>query len=288
MKQILIKSGSTPAAPRVTEDSFYPNIDTSYTEFQYAGQRLVVRTTQSCGIRTLSSTRATNKQGMAIYGNLMVTVAADNGTHYIYSIGTGGALTQLATFSVALGHANAAQFDTTVASGQTYPYLYIADTDGHCYVLSIAQDYTVTKIQTITVERGQVLIGDDGYIWASLNGGNANPRIFRKYRKVAVSEGDVTLTGEDILDSFNTDKSYLSTEVTAQGWAVKFGKIWFCYGASGADKKRGVDVYDTATHRREAELDFSSYSTLEYEDIDFWDNAMLIATYPGTMYMVRF
>ena len=288
MKQILLKSGSTPAAPRVTDDSFYPNIDTNYTEFQYTGQRLAVRTNQSVGIKNCVSSRATNKQGMAIYGNLMVTLAADNGTHLIYSVGTGGALTQLATFSMNLGHANAAQFAPTIASGKTYPYLYVSDTDGHCYVLEIASDYAVTKIQTITIAQGQCLIGDDGYIWASINGGSANPRIFKKYRKVAVSEGDITLTSEDVLDSFNSDKIYSSTDVTAQGWAVKFGKIWFCYGASGEGKKRGVDVYDTATHRREAELDFSTYSTLEYEDIDFWDNAMLIATYPGTMYMVRF
>lgn len=288
MKQIVLKAGATPAAPRVTEDSFYPNIDSNYTAVSHTGQRLVVNTSPVCGIRTLSSTRATNKQGMAIYGDLMVTLAANNGTHYIYTIGTGGALTQVTTFSVSLGHANAAQFAPTIASGKTYPYLYVSDTDGHCYVLEIASNYAVTKVQTITIAQGQCLIGDDGYIWASINGGSANPRIFKKYRKVAVSEGDITLTSDDILDSFSSDKSYSSSDVTAQGWAVKYGKIWFCFGASGSGQKRGVDVYDTATHRRVAELDFSSYSTLEYEDIDFWDNAMLIATYPGTMYMVRF
>lgn len=288
MEQILLKSGTNPAAPRVTEDSFYPNIDTNYTKVEYTGQRLAVRTNQAVGIRTLSSSRASGKQGMAIYGNLMVTLAKNTGTSSINTIGTDASLTEVATFSVSLGHANAAQFAPTIETGETYPYLYVSDTDGHCYVLQIAVDYTVTKLQTITIAQGQCLIGDDGYIWASINGGSANPRIFKKYRKVAVSEGNITLTDDDVLESFSTDKIYSSTDVTAQGWSVKYGKIWFCYGASGADQKRGVDVYDTATHRRLAELDFSDYSTLEYEDIDFWDNAMLVATYNGTMYMVRF
>lgn len=286
-----MKSGSTPAAPRVTEDSFYPNIDTSYTEFQYTGQRLVVRTTQSCGIRTLSSKRATNKQGMAIYGNLMVTVAADNGQSFIYTIGTGGALTQVGTFTLSLAHANAAQFAPTVEAGQVYPYLYVAgNTDRNCYVISIASDYTATIVQVITSPSDvyQTIIGDDGYIWGSGNSGGSKPRVFTKFRRVAVSEGNITLTNDDILDRFATDIIYDSDIVTAQGWSVKFGKVWFCYGAGGAGKKRGVDVYNTATHRREAVLDFSNYATLEYEDIDFWDNAMLIAAYDGTMYMVRF
>lgn len=291
MKQIILKSGQTPAAPRVTEDSFYPNIDTTYTEVPYVGQRLIVRTGQSCGIKTLSSTRAANKQGMAIYGNMMVTVAADNGQSLIYTIGTGGALTQVATFTLNLAHANAAQFAPIVEAGQTYPYLYVAgNTDKKCYVISIAADYTATIVQVITTPSDvyQTIIGDDGYIWGSGGMANSNSRVFTRFRKVAVSEGDLTLTNEDILDRFVTDKSYDSSIYTAQGWSVKFGKVWFCYGAGGAGKKRGVDVYDTATHRRLAELDFSAYDTKEYEDIDFWNSSMLIAAYDGTMYMVRF
>lgn len=288
MEQILLKSGSNPASPRITEDSFYPNIDATYTKVEYTGQRLVVCTTQAVGIKTMPSTRALNKQGMAIYGNMMVTLAKNTGDNYIYTFGEGGLLTQVATFSVALGHANAGQFAPIIESGETYPYLYVSDTDGHCYVLRIASDYSVTKIQTITIEQGQVLIGDDGYMWASINGGSGNPRIFKKYRKVSVSEGNITLTSDDVLGSFESDKGYSSEDVTAQGWSVKFGKIWFCYGASGADQKRGVDVYDTATHRRLAELDFSNFSSVEYEDVDFWDNAMIIATYPGDLYIVRF
>lgn len=288
MEKIILKAGTDPVSPRITEGDFYPNIDNTYTVKQYTGQRLVINTDHTCGIKTLSPSRASSKQGMAIYGNMMVTVAADNGTHYIYSIGNNFSLSQLATFSVNLGHANAAQFAPTIESGETYPYLYVSGTSGECFVLRIASDYAVTKLQTITSSAGQMLIGDDGYIWGSGRNGNTSPRIFTKYRKVAVSEGDVELTSEDVTDVIYTNKIYSTTDVTAQGWSVKFGKIWFCYGASGSSQKRGVDVYDIATHRTVAELDFSSYSTLEYEDIDFWNNALIIATYTGKLYEVRF
>lgn len=287
MKQILFQSNSNDLAPRITEDSIYPNIDSSYTEFTYTGQRLAIVTTQKFGIKTWTGSRPAYQQGIGIYGNLLASFS-NGSTHYLYTIGTNGTLTQVKSFTLSTGHSNALQFAPTIESGQVYPYLYVSGTSGKCYVVSIAADYTPTIVQTITYSAGQMLIGDDGYMWGSNREGETCPRIFTKYRKVAVSEGDVTLTSNDVVDSFATDKIYSTTDVTAQGWSVKYGKIWFCYGMNGNGQKRGVDVYDTATHRRLAELDITNFTNLELEDVDFYNNALLIATYDTNIYEVRF
>lgn len=290
MRQIALQSGDDALAPRVTEESRYPNIDTSYTVLPYTGQMLSIRTNQRFGIKVWGGTRAASQQGVAIHGNLLVSFGSSN-THYIYTIGTGGTLTQVGTLSLATEHSNALQFAPTIESGQTFPYLYVAGLDSRkCYVVSIAADYTATIVQTITTPSDvyQAIIGDDGYIWGSGNSGGAKPRVFTKFRKVAVSEGDVTLTADDIIDQWATDKIYNSDNVTAQGWSVKYGKIWFCYGAAGAGKLRGVDVYDTANHRRITEINLTDFTSLELEDLDFYDNSMILATVQATIYELRF
>lgn len=290
MKQIAFKSGANELAPRVTDESVYPNIDTSYSVIPYTGQRLSIRTNQCFGVKVWGGIRAASQQGMAIYGNLLVSFGSNN-THYIYTIGTNGSLTQVSTFSLSTEHSNALQFAPTIEDGQVYPYLYVAGLDSRkCYVVRIGEDYTATIVQTITapIDAYQTIIGDDGYLWGSGNSGGSKPRVFTKFRKVAVSEGDITLTSDDILEQFATDKIYNSDNVTAQGWSVKYGKVWFCYGAAGAGKLRGVDVYNTANHRREAEIDLTDYTSLELEDLDFYNNAMIIATVQTTMYELRF
>jgi len=288
MRQIVLQSGDDNLAPRVTEESRYPNIDSEYTVLQYTGQMLSIRTNQNYGIKEWGGSRAASQQGMAIYGNLLVSFS-NGSTKYIYTIGADGTLTQVSSFTLATGHSNALQFAPTIESGQVFPYLYVAGLDNNkCYVVSIAADYTATIVQTITSTIGQTMIGDDGYLWGNGREGDTGPRIFIKFRKVAVSEGDITLTEDDVIDRWETDKIYSTADVTAQGYSVKYGKIWFCYGASGAGQKRGVDVYDTATHRRLAEIELSSYTTVEFEDVDFYDNALLIATYQSKIFEVRF
>lgn len=286
MRQIPLYDINGEFAPKTVDSAISPDIDSSYIRINYSGVRIQVKTDNYCGIKQWGS-RASSQQGMAVYEDMLVSFS-NGGSHYIYLIGNNGTLSQVATFTLATGHSNALQFSPILESGQFVPYLYVSDANGKCYVVSIAPDYTASIVQTITVGVGQVLIGDDGYIWTSERNGTVSRRIFKKYRRVSVSEGDVTLTTDDVLDEFDTDKIYSTSDVTAQGWSVKYGKIWFCYGQSGDGQKRGVDVYDTATHRRLTELDFTNYTGLELEDVDFYNNTMLVSTYSTTIFEVRF
>lgn len=289
MEQIqLIKTGAD-AIPRIAEDGFYPNIDTTYAVRTYDGDRLAINMqSHPLGIKSWGGGMPTSMQGMAIYGDILVRTKYATTGHKIYQIGRNGSLSELATFDLDLGHGNACQFAPELVAGQAFPYLYVAGLSGKCYVCSIAADYTVTIVQTITItDGGQVLQGDDGYIWDSSSNIDGT-RHFAKYRRVAVSEGDVTLTSSDLVEFFDTIDMFDSETYTAQGWKVKFGKIWFDFGAMGATKKRGIKVYDIATHRKVVDIDLTDYANVEHEDIDFYDNAMILVTGSANMYMLRF
>lgn len=291
MKRGIIKLGGEPTSPRVTEDTFYPNIDTTYSEKTYKGDRLVIRTNENTyGIKGWSSLPS-NKQGMAIYGNKLFRMSATSSstTHYVYRISENGSVSEVGSFVCTTSeHSNCLQFAPLIEDGNDYPYLYISNLNGVCTVLSFASDYTATQVQQITVPYGsQVHIGDDGYIYSWTLNAAAQFRIF-KYRKVLVSEGaSVTLTASDLIEEFNSEDAFPTADYTFQGWKVKFGKVWFIIGTDGNDKKRALYVYDLAAKRTAANIDLT-WINKEFEDLDFWDNALIIACYESNTYIMRF
>lgn len=290
MKKGQIVKGVTQYSPRVTENSFYPDVDNTYSLRDYTGDRISIPTrSHKLGIKTWSNTPA-NMQGMAIYNNLLVRMAnvERSTTHYIFTIGSTGTLTQAATFTLATtGHSNALQFAPTIEEGNTYPYLYVSDLTGSCEVLSISSAFAVAQVQKITIPTGwQVQIGDDGYIWA-IAGSGTNLH-FIKYRKVLVSEGNVTLTSDDILEDIYVNDKFDSASYTFQGSKFKYGKAWLPIGTTGSAQNRALLVFDLAQHRTVANIDLTSLGDVEFEDLDFWDDAMVIASYAATNYILRF
>ena len=291
MKKQQLKEGAIDIAPRIIEGNFYPDIDSTYTTMTYTGDRLKISTKEhTLGIKTWKSTIG-NMQGMAIYNNILVRMAnvSASNTHYIYTIGTSGALTEVATFTLSTtGHSNTLQFAPTVEGGNTYPYLYVSDLDGGCEVLSIASNYAVTQVQKITAPVGwQIQIGDDGFIWAIAGGGTSLR--FIKYRSVAVSEGaNVTLTESDILQDISVNEKFDPSSYTFQGSKFKFGKAWLPIGTTGSGQKRALFVFDLARQKTAANIDLTNFGNIEYEDIDFWDDAAILCTYSSNTYILRF
>lgn len=292
MRQIVLQDAGQDIFPRVSENCLYPDINDNYDTLDYEGERLVVRTSQVAGFRQLSQMTA-GAQGMAIYGDILVRMA-NGGTHRIYRLSSGGVPTEVSTFSAATGHSNSLQFAPTKANNQAYPYLYVAYLDKKCVVLSIDASFAVTIMQTITLgitslADGNVQIGDDGYIWYGRLDDNGHAH-FIKFRRVDVTEGDVTLTEDDILDEWYTQESYPSTgsEYTWQGMKVKFGKVWFLYGNSVNSANRGFVVYDTITHAFVTKINLTAIISTEPEDFDFWDNSLLMGTYSSELYQMQF
>jgi hypothetical protein len=268
-------------------------VDANYTVINYEGERLIARQRQSFGVKKLGDMDS-SKQGLAIYGDKVVRMAnvSTSTTHIIYQISSAGVLTQVATFTASTGHSNSLQFAPTLEAGQDFPYLYVANLVKKCSVLSISSAYEVSIVQTITIGASEVAndcnvqIGDDGYIWA-VYGTSANKYRFIKFRRVAVSEGDVTLTDADIVDEWTTVESYPYSSYVWQGMKIRNGKIWFVYGQTGSSKKRGIVVYDTVTHAYVTTLDLASINQ-EFEDMDFWRDSVILATYSSPYYQLQF
>ena len=269
----------------------YPDIDDTYTTRTYYGERLTgIRTTPVTFGYKRWANLTSGFQGMAIWRNYLVRMHAVSAStsHSIYRISESGTLTEIATFTCSTsGHSNAAQFAPTIEGNNAFPYLYVSDTSGYCVVLNIAADYTATQVQKIIVPVGwQVLIGDDGYIWALANP-NQHIRII-KYRKVSVSEGaEVTLTNDDILEDFTGDETFNSEEYTFQGMSVKFGKVWIPIGNDGAGNRRALVVYDCLKQKAAANIDLTELN-VEFEDCDFWDDALIVSCYEPNTYILRF
>ena len=288
MKKQQLKKGAIDIAPRTIENNFYPDIDSTYTTMTYSGDRLKINTSEhTLGIKTWSN-MPERMQGMAIYNNLLVRMS-NASTHYIYTINSSGGLIEVASFSMpSTGHSNTLQFAPTIESGQTYPYLYVSDLNGGCEVLSIAANYTVTQVQKITVPTGwQIQIGDDGFIWAIAGGGNSLR--FIKYRSVLVSEGaNIVLTENDIIEDISVNEKFDPSLYTFQGSKFKFGKAWLPIGTTGNNQKRALFVYDLAQQRTVANIDLTSFGNIEYEDLDFWDDACILCTFSANNYILRF
>ena len=275
---------------KVLNGMINPSIDSSFTQGTYSGPRLNVKDNQAFGIKGFG-TKGASQQAMDAYGNTLVCMVNGN-THYIYGISSGGSVTQLATFSASCGHCNSLQFAPFVESGQDFPYLYVGTLSRACKVLSITSAYAVSVVQTITIDSSLVeqtsgdntQIGDDGYIWTMFQ--ELDERYhFIKFRRVAVSEGDVTLTSSDILDEWVTEQAYPYSTNVWQGMKIKDGKLWFVIGNSGGGQTRCILVFDTTTHALITTLDLSAVNE-EFEDVCFWNDSVLVGAWTTTLYIL--
>ena len=293
MIRIQLKKGTAKYAPLTTESAMVPDIDSTYQTIAYNGRRISLMDDHFCGMKQLPSLPNSGMQGMAIFKNIMVRMSAGT-THRIYSLTDDGVTSLIATFTASTNHSNSLQFAPTLQSGQVYPYLYVAELPDACSVFSIASDYTVTKAQRITiasgvVEGGNLQIGDDGYIWYSGCDRINDTWHFVKFRKVLVSEGDVTLTAEDIVDDWFTTEVRPYSVYAFQGFIIKHGKIFQLYGyGAGSNYKRGFAVYDTATHAFITEIDLTNILSLEPEDVDVWNDSVIMCTNAVNVYQFKF
>ena len=273
---------------KVLNGMINPGVDSSYTQGTYSGPRLTVKDSQIFGIK-MFGTKGANQQSMDAFGNTLVCMV-NGSTHYIYSISSNGSVVQLATFSASTGHSNSIQFAPFMESGQDFPYLYVATLSKSCKVLSITSAYAVSVVQTISVDSSLIAagsgdntqIGDDGYIWTMFQESDERYH-FIKFRRVAVSEGDVTLTSADILDEWTTEKAYPYATNVWQGMKIKDGRLWFVIGSTGGSQARCILVFDTATHALVTTIDLATVNE-EFENLCFWDDAVLVSAWSANIY----
>ena len=221
-------------------------------------------------------------QGCAIYDDI-IYVARRTGQCDRYQL-IGNNINYLSSFSFESGgktnHCNCIQFDINV-SDSSNPILYISSNyrESPCFVEQITE--TGSKlIQTIFVEVSDdfpenmyfnLLAGDDGYLW--LCGFFNNTLKISKFRKPELNQKEVTLTRNDVLDSWERNDYNWEQEVF-QGMKMYNGKLYVVYG--GSYNKRGVWIWDTNNHILEYNIDMTERTEVEFEDIEIYKGKMYL------------
>ena len=185
-------------------------------------------------------------------------------------------------------HSNCAQFGI---DAQGDPLLYVSGLSGRCFVERICPDGS-ELVQTLTLPALEVfnisstmniICGGDGCLWAFGSALSGQALTFAKLRRPDATEGDISLTGEDILDYW-TEEGYNYAESVWQGGMVYDGLLYFVFGTN--ESKRHLAIYDTATHEKIADIDLHNVIPEEPEDCDLVDGKILLTINGGTGYYI--
>lgn len=225
-----------------------------------------------------------NLQGVATWGDRLVRLE-NYGTAHIYDISNGLVNATLIN-SFPLGsnaesnHCNACQFVSI--HQDNYPLLYVsANYISRCYVEQLT-DSGSTLMQTIDLNIAEVnnsrmqpnmVVGDDGYLWAIMGVPTAKQTYFYKLRLPAVSEGNITLTEADVIESFKIP-SYDMGLSTWQGVKVYGNRAFFVWGTNSTTS--GVEVYNLTTKQRDSFIPLNDIMLGEPEDCEIVGNSLLV------------
>lgn len=149
-----------------------------------------------------------------------------------------------------------------------------------------------TLVQTITLSPLEILgktvalncvCSEDGFLWFFGSGGDK--LYFAKTRRPLLSEGNVTIGMDDILD-FWYESDYVYKSDVWQGGKVYGNFLFFLFGASGTTAH--LVVFDTRAHKRILDIDLSKVVKEEPEDCELIPQGILVVTYGGNnYYLVR-
>lgn len=227
-------------------------------------------------------------QGVAVRDKVMYRLY-NHGLCQTYDVSDLANPSKIASFELgshqASNHSNCAQF---YADENGDALLYVSGLKGGKTYVERVTPSGSTLIQTITLSKTAVLnqtvalnavCGDDGNLWYFGSGGNK--LLFAKARRPLISEGDVILGENDILDYWIEDGFVYDDDVW-QGGKVYGNLLFFLFGATGS--KAHLAVYDTRAHERILDIDLSDVIHKEPEDCELIPEGILIVTNGGSNY----
>ena len=197
---------------------------------------------------------------------------------------------KIASFALASrgskNHSNCAQFGLDEDGN---PLLYVSGLSGKCYVerisseeSSLVQVVTLPALEVFNISQTMnIICGDDGFLWAFGSALFENALTFAKLKKPLLSEGDVTLSGLDVID-FWTEENYVYSQSVWQGGMVYGGLLYFVFGTTKS--KRHIVIYDTKTHQKVSDIDLNSIVREEPEDCDLVDGQIVLTVNGGSGY----
>ena len=182
-------------------------------------------------------------------------------------------------------HSNCAQIYVE-ENGDTL--LYVSGLkNGKSYVEKVSRTGS-SLVQVISIPKLSILensttlntiCGDDGFLW--LFGPAGDKLVFAKARRPLLSQRDVLLSEDDIIDAWS-EGGYVYDQDVSQGGMVYKGLLFFLFGSTGS--RAHIAVYDTQTHRRISDIKLSGIFREEPEDCELLPEGILIVTNGGSNY----
>ncbi len=225
-------------------------------------------------------------QGFAIWENVGYRLY-DTGLCQTYDMSNLDSLSRIATFELgsrmALNHSNCAQFGQ---DEDGTPLLYVSGLRSKCFVeritpegSTLVQIITLLPLEVFNVSRVMnIICGDDGYLWAFGSSLSPNGLTFAKFRRPDISEGDIYLSGLDLIDSW-TEEGYVYSKSVWQGGKVYDGRLYFVFGTGISN--RHIVIYDTTTHEKVSDIDLNSIIPHELEDCEILPEGLFVVTNGG-------
>lgn len=187
-------------------------------------------------------------------------------------------------------HFNCVQFDS-MHSDDEAPILYISSHKRKtpCFVERIVDNDT-QLLQSIYVEDMEevpsqmyfnLVPGDDDDLWMC-GFFDTTLRIIRM-RRPLLSHREYTLSKDDILDMWDRE-NYVWEEEVLQGMKYYNNRLYVAYG--GGTGRRGVWIWDTATHTLLHNIDLTDITKTEFEDVEISNNYLYIFVLAD--YILRF
>jgi hypothetical protein len=248
--------------------------------------------------RYMEGSTARAAEGLAVYGDYMFRFYI-NGLAKSFDISSGHPVLissfQLGSHALNSNHCNCAQFANSVAYGNTFPYVYIANcVYPICYVEQITTSSS-SLIQTITVNSSfsfvwcNVCAGDDGYLYsvgincqANVNG---TMKVI-KHQLPSPSQGNVTLNDADAVDSF--ELPYDGSVHGLQGMEVRNGKIFLPMNGTANASNGIIRVIDIESRSIQTDIPIS-FHPYECEDVSVYGDIMYIGYFnSNSIYKLMF
>lgn len=225
-------------------------------------------------------------QGFAIWQKVGYRLY-DTGLCQTYDMSNLDSLSRIATFELGShmnsNHSNCAQFGH---DEDGVPLLYVSGLRSKCFVeritpegSTLVQIITLLPLEVFNVSSAMnIICGDDGYLWAFGSSLSSNGLTFAKFRRPDISEGDIYLSGLDLIDSW-TEEDYVYSKSVWQGGKVYDGYLYFVFGTAGSN--RHIAIYDTMTHKKVSDIDLNSITSDELEDCEILPEGIFVVTNGG-------
>lgn len=274
----------------VTSDAIYRAINGAGT-LPYQGRKVMLNEYCFKGEMLMGiGYQGTSGQGACVYGDYYVQGGV-GGYVRVFNLSTKTVVANSIPLSVvaSTNHVNNINFSDVMPTGGTFPYMYVSECtgEGRCFVENFSLSgcalvQTIGYSGTDLHDTNWAIDTENNFIYLIGNTESSytvqgNKVRVKRFALPALTESDVTLTPEDILDTFDWDGDE-GKACVFQGNIVKNGKMYSCFGGSMTTHR--IYVTDLDTHITETIIELDQMFDGECESVNIYNGTLLIG-YPN-------